>query len=47
MGNVFIAKLNENTLKTTLTDVMVNKHSTCPHTHAQACVHVPLLDSHH
>lgn len=33
MDNEFIAKLNENTLKTTLTDVMVHKHSTCANTH--------------
>lgn len=33
MDNVFIAKLNENALKTTPTDVMVHKHSTCARTH--------------
>lgn len=41
MDNVFIAKLNENTLKTTPTDVMVHKHSTraCTHTYAHAHTH--------
>lgn len=44
MGNVFIAKLNESTLKTTPTDVMVHKHSTSAHTKRHA--HAPLLDTH-
>ena len=35
MDNVFIAKLNENTLKMTPTDVMVHKHATCAQTHTQ------------
>lgn len=47
MDNVFMAKLNENTLKTIPTDVMVYKHSTCTHTHTQTFTHMPLLDIHH
>lgn len=33
MDNVFIAKLNENTLKVIPIDVMVHKHLTCADTH--------------
>lgn len=32
MDNVFIAKLNENALKMTPTDVVVHRHSTCAQT---------------
>lgn len=39
MDNVFMAKLNENTLKTIPTDVMVYKHSTCTHTHTHSDFH--------
>lgn len=47
MDNVFIAKLNENTLKLTPTDVMVHKPSTRAHTHTHGLTRMPLLDTHH
>lgn len=47
MDNVFIAKLNENPLKMTPTDVMAHKRSTRPHTHTDAFTHMPLLGIHH
>lgn len=39
MDNVFIAKLNENTLKMTPTDVMAHKYSTCARTHSDSHTH--------
>lgn len=47
MDSVFIAKLNESTLKMTPTDVAAHKLSTCAQTHANGLTHIPLLDSHH
>lgn len=47
MDNVFIAKLNENTLKMIPIDVMVHKHLTCADTHTQTHAHVSLVDTHH
>lgn len=46
MDNVFIAKLNENTLKTTPTDVMVHKHSTCASTHTNKLAHMWYFQTH-
>lgn len=39
MDNVFIAKLNENTLKVIPIDVMVHKHLTCADTHTHRLTH--------